>query len=215
MKDTKMLARLETLIDIVFALSLWEIFSFLPSPSLEGFELMSIADLVADESSKFVIAFIAILIISIYWIQNNNLFKYLHHTNAIHSLLSIFNLFLLLLFLHAVDLSIHLDGDKNALLIQSISAFVYGTSTYITWWYALKAELVDRSLSLEDAQVLSQRNFAEPVTAIFTLPFAFGMPILWNLSWFAYPFIRKIFRGKLRKFTDKETLKYMTNTPKV
>jgi len=205
MIEDKMLRRLETLIDVVFALVVWRIFMILPRPSGDELEMLSIAKLFINEYPKFIIATISILMIIIYWIQNNKLFKHLDKTNTIHTGLSIANLFFLLIFLYSVGLSIRFDGDKDALITQSIAALLYSLSAYITWQYAVKKDLTKPDLSMEDAKTLSKQNLAEPVTAIFTIPFAIATPILWELSWFAYPLINKLFRGRLSEFAEKST----------
>ena len=205
MNDEKMLRRLETLIDVVFALVIWKIFMILPRPSVEELEMLSIAKLVVNESSQFIIATVSILMVIVYWHQNNQLFKYLKKTNPVHTGLSIANLFLLLLFLYSVGLSIRFEGDEDALTSQSITALLYGLSTFFTWRYAVKKKLTHDELSLEDAKALSKENLAEPVTALFSLPFAIATPILWELSWFAYPLINKLFRGKISEFAEKST----------
>ena len=205
MNDEKMLRRLETLIDVVFALVIWRIFMILPRPSVEELEVLSIAKLVVNEYSKFIIATVSIFIVIVYWLQNNQLFKYLKKTNPVHTSLSIANLFLLLLFLYNVGLSIRFEGDEDALTSQSVTALLYSLSTFFTWRYAVKKKLTYDELSLEDAKALSKENLAEPVTALFSLPFAIATPILWELSWFAYPLINKLFRGKISEFAEKST----------
>jgi uncharacterized membrane protein len=167
MHNTKMLTRLEMMIDVVFALTIWKIFMILPRPSVEEIEILSIAKLIMAEYIRFIIAFVSVLMVSVYWIQNNKLFKYLHHTNTTHAILSILNLFLLLLFLYSIGLSIRFDGDKDALITQSVVALLFSLSTYGIWLYAMKAKLVNKSLSTQEAKVISQENFSEPVTALF------------------------------------------------
>jgi len=56
-----------------------------------------------------------------------------------------------------------------------------------------KADLLNPELSKEEAEHILQKNLAEPVTAVITIPFAFVGPVAWELSWFLYPFIRYIF----------------------
>jgi len=150
---------------------------------------------------------ISILMVSVYWIQNNKLFKYLHQTNTIHTLLSMLNLFFLLLFLYSVGLSIRFEGDKDALITQSMAAFIYSLTAYITWRYAVRKGLTLSDLSLEDAKVLSRENLSEPVTALFSLPFAIATPLLWELSWFSYPLINRVFKGKITHYAEDSTEK--------
>ena len=207
MHEEKMLRRLETLIDVVFALVVWRIFMILPRPSADELEMLSIAKLLVNEYPKFIIATISILMVIVYWLQNNQLYKYLGKTDAVHTGLSIANLFFLLLFLYTVGLSIRFEGDKDALISQSIMALLYSLSTFITWRYAVKKKLTRSDLSLGDAKTLSKENLAEPVTALFSIPFAFVTPILWELSWFAYPLINKAFKGKLSKLAEEDTEK--------
>jgi hypothetical protein len=71
---------------------------------------------------------------------------------------------------------------------------------YWGWRYAKRsAKLVSPSLSCEDADAISVRILAEPITAAITLPFAIFTPLLWELAWFSYPIVSRL----LRKRQDK------------
>ena len=81
-------------------------------------------------------------------------------------------------------------------------AMMVGLMSLLAWHYAMhKGKLLDPELSAEDAVHIRQKNLPEPITAAITIPFAFAGPVLWELSWFLYPFIKYIF-SQVQKHID-------------
>ena len=52
--------------------------------------------------------------------------------------------------------------------------------------------LLNDSVSDEQALERRDRTLAEPLTALFTIPFAFLGPWLWEAAWLAYPLAVKL-----------------------
>ena len=50
-----------------------------------------------------------------------------------------------------------------------------------------------RVAARDEARAVRKRITAEPATALFTVPFIFT-PIFWELAWFTYPAVRRVFR---------------------
>lgn len=199
-RETRQLRRLETLIDVVYALAIVRLFTHLPHPSKAEWAWDSVAGFLGGNIGTLAILFIGITLISIYWIQNNTLFGNLVRTDTKHAVISIFQLSFLLLYLYSVGLGIDFPGDRMALAMQSVTLALVGFSSVAAWRHAKKNRLlISDELSDEDAREVHGRIMVEPVSAMITLPCAFISPVLWELAWLVYPatllVIRKV-RGK-------------------
>ena len=188
------LSRLERIMDVVFALVIWRLFTFLPKQEVGGDKWSSVSEMLATEWEAFVFVLLAIVIVIIYWLQNNSLLGNLKKTDGIHTAISLFQLFFVLLFIYSIGAGIRIGSGADSSAFESISAMMVGVLSLLAWHYAMhKGDLLDPELSVEDAMNIRQKNMAEPVTAAITIPFAFVGPVAWELSWFLYPFIKYIF----------------------
>lgn len=188
------LSRLERIMDVVFALVIWRLFTFLPTQDVDGNKWASVTEMLLAEWKVFVFVLLAVVIVIIYWLQNNSLLGNLKKTDAIHTTISIFQLFFVLLFLYAIGSGVRIGSGVDSSAFESISAMMVGLLSLLAWHYAMhKGDLLDPELSAEDAVHIRKKNMAEPITAAITIPFAFVGPIAWELSWFLYPFIKYLF----------------------
>lgn len=197
------LSRLKMLMDVVYGLVIWRLFLLLPRPLEENAgQWETVADMIISEWAVFVVPLLALLIVTVYWVQNNELFGCLEFTDSIHTGISIFQIFFLLLFLYAIGAGLAFKSTPDSRTFESITVFLVGALSYWGWHYAMNNGLLSKDLSSEKAMQIRQRNFAEPVTALTTIPFAFVGPIAWELSWFLYPIIRKYFSRKTKQVTE-------------
>lgn len=177
--------------DVVYALVIWRLFIILPRPEKGEDDAYSVLDMVVDNWDTFIIVLLALVIVIVFWLQNNSLFGYLKATDRIHTTITIFQLFFLLFFLYSIGSGLRLGVGADSRLLESFAALLLAVSAYLGWYYAYrKGELVADDVTVEKSEALLKRNLAEPFTALLTMPFAFVGPIAWELSWFLYPFIR-------------------------
>jgi len=200
-REARQLRRLETLIDVVYALAIVRLFSHLPIPNKAEWTWDSVGHFLVDNIGLLATLFIGITLISIYWIQNNSLFGNLVRTDNQHAVISIFQLAFLLLYLYSVGLGIDFKGDRFALAMQSVTLALVGFCSVVAWHHARKNRLlISDELSDEDAREIHGRIMVEPVSAMITLPCAFISPVVWELAWLVYPatllVIRKVRGGK-------------------
>ena len=197
-REQRQLRRLETLVDVVFGITIWRLFVLLPRPE-ENPEWAHLLDMLGDSLLNFAAVLIGLIIVIIYWIQSNLLFKYLVRTDGWHIGLSIAQLFSLLLFLYAMRVSIQMDAEASTRIFESAMACLLGVFSFAAWYYALhKGKLVTEELEADEASAITQRIKAEPVTAAITLPFAAGM-WMWEFSWFIYPVVVYFYRRRKAK----------------
>ena len=196
-REQRQLRRLETLIDVVFGITIWRLFILLPRPE-ENPDWAKLTDMLVDSGLNFAIFLIALIIVVIYWIQSNLLFKYLVRTDSWHIGLSIAQLFSLLLFLYAIRVGIGFEAGTASRIFESSMACLLGVCSFAAWHYALhKGKLVTDELDADEARSITERIKAEPITAAITIPFAAGM-WMWELSWFVYPFVVYLYKRKFK-----------------
>jgi uncharacterized membrane protein len=183
------LSRLETLTDVVYGIALWRVFTLIPRPwDTEVDE--TVLEYLRDGLPQFVLVIIALVMITMYWIQNNSMNGLLKKTDGKHTALSIVQLFSVLLFLFALRSGIDLGGDRTTRALESLTAALMGYTAAWAWAYAIKnRRLLHDEVTDEVAAEKSRRILAEPLTATITLIVAFVGPILWEASWFTYPVV--------------------------
>jgi uncharacterized membrane protein len=190
-KQKRQLVRLERLMDVVYALVIWRLFMLLPRPAIESTEYKSVAAMLGANWELFIAILLATLITIVFWLQNNELFGYLEATDSVHTGLAIFQLLFLLFFLYAIASGLRFEAAPDARVVESIAAMLLGIISYASWYYAFrKRNLISSEVSKKKAEVILQRNLAEPITAAITIPAAFIGPIFWEISWFIYPLLR-------------------------
>lgn len=186
-RAVRQLWRLETLMDVVYAIVIWRLFTLLPDPTEDGANWDSVVGMLTSESMSIVVVAIGLVIVIIYWEQNNYLFGYLEVTDTHHTTFAILQLFFLLLFLYSIRLGVEFEGHADLRVLESVAALLVGATSWLGWRYAAnKGDMLAADVSPEDVEGLSIRALAEPLTAALTIPFAFAGPIAWELAWLAY-----------------------------
>jgi uncharacterized membrane protein len=194
------LIRLERVMDVVYALVIWRLFMILPKPEKGEGGTNTVLDLFINNWDTFVIVLLGLVIVIIFWLQNNSLFAYLKATDRIHTAITIFQLFFLLFFLYSIGSGLRLGAGADSRMLESFAALLLAVSAYLGWYYAYrKGDLVSDNVPANKSEELLKQNLAEPITALLTMPFAFMGPIAWELSWFLYPFIRWSFSRFAKK----------------
>ena len=111
------------------------------------------------------------------------MFGNLRGTDSRHTILSILQIFFLLIFLMSLRLYIDLGPLTGILVFRSMAAALVGIAGGWGWVYAIKNHrLLLPEVTEQYAYQLRDRILAEPITAIITIPMAFLGPILWQIS---------------------------------
>ena len=184
----RQLDRLTTLVDVVYAIAIVRVFLLLPRPD-EG-DWQSLAELLAAEYLVFLFAFLAIVILAIYWLQTNLLFGKLKKTDGRHSVVVLFQIFFTLVMLYSIRLGIEFEPGPATRAFESVAVGMVGVTAFAGWQYAMAGRrLIGDEVSDGDALRIRIVILAEPLTALVALACAFIGPIIWELSWFSYPLI--------------------------
>lgn len=196
-RESLQLRRLARMIDVVYAILIWRVIMLLPRPTTEQFNLEHINTFLSANLGDFLVVISGIVVAIIYWIQNNVLFGNLQTTDTRHTIISILQLFFLLVFLLSMRLGIDLGSSSGTRVLESISAALVGITSAWAWSYAIKNHrLLLPEVTEQYARRLRDRIMAEPITAIITIPIAFIGPILWEISWLSYPLIVLLVRRR-------------------
>jgi uncharacterized membrane protein len=194
----RQLRRLETLMDVVFALVIWRLFQLIPRPADD--DTRSVWEVLSSEPSAALTIVIGVAIVIIYWNQNNLLFGYLERTDGRHTTLAIIQLFCLLLFLYAIAIGTNFEAGTDTRLFESVTALMVGVPAYFGWRHAKRdRRLISPELSDEEADEISVQILTEPITAAITIPFAIFTPLLWEASWFSYPIVSRLLEKRKEK----------------
>lgn len=202
-RDASQLRRLLTLMDVVFGVLLIRIFTLLPHPIKPETGNFDPLVIFTEGGENFIMFIIGFILITIYWIQSNKTTGNLVATDGKHTVLSILQLLFLLLYLYSVRLDMETQSDVLALFMQSVSLALAGFAGVAAWVYASKrTELVSEAITPEEGNELKISILAEPLAAVFTIPFAFIGPGIWNLSWLSVIlfsiFLKKIHKKKYK-----------------
>ena len=185
-RGARHLRRLEMLIDVVFALLIWDIVSTLPLPEGGDLSLAGLGDFLGSHLDLSIVI-IGMVIVLNYWAQNNAHSGELQATNSTHALLSILQLFFLLFYTYAAALGMQFEGDALALALQSLTLLLAGVLGFAAWAYAIRdSRLLADYARQDEVTALLVRSLAEPLTALITLPLAFVSATVWELAWLLY-----------------------------
>jgi uncharacterized membrane protein len=190
------LERLATLTDVVYAVALVLIVSWLPLPEESHAEgAVWLIDLWAEYSDNIIGVVIGLVFSIMYWIRSNTLMTALDRTDGVHTGLSIASVFFLLLLLYMVRVSAEVAAPSRR-AGESVAVALIGIAAGAAWWWARRKNLVREGLTKEDVLGVQLEAFTEPLTALVTLPFAYVGELAWNLAWFAYIPIAAILRRR-------------------
>lgn len=203
-KERRHLDRLETLIDSIYALVIVFLVAQFPNPL--GFEeqFSGFGHFLRAEGAELIPPFIGLVLMVVYWLQNNLLFGYLERTDNKHAILALSQLFFVLFYLYSSDLLDAFPETRMILAMQSATFAIMGFLAVWGWLYATKDQrLTGPDLDDEQVKGVTSKTLPEPVTALITLPFAFVGSTAWNLSWLAAPLVVLLVVRRRRKKADQ------------
>ena len=197
-RQRNQLRRLETLIDVVYAIVIWRIFTLIPRPVRGDFKYDTIVEFLLTQKGDLIIALIGLVLVIVYWTQNNTIFGNLDRTDNRHTTLTIIQIFSLLLFLYALRMGTFFEGTLGARVFESLTASLLGITSAAGWYYAMHNQrLVRKDMTETEAKDLLVDVLAEPAAALLTIPCAFVGPWLWEIAWLSFiPFAQIMKRLK-------------------
>jgi len=197
-RGTRQLRRIESLVDCVYALVIVLIVFELPLPADEGLTAVSVSEFLRAHVDAYLPVLIAIVLVVLYWTQNNVLFGNLSRTDDLHTVISLLQIFFLLLYFYTVGLGLDLDNPPSALALQSGAVVLVGLCSLAGWSYASRnRRLFAPEVSAEEIREVRIRMLAEPITALITLVCAGFGQTAWEVAWLSYPLIAWIVKRRV------------------
>jgi hypothetical protein len=184
-RGTKQLLRLEVMVDVLFALMIYKLFTFMPSPEIDGFGRAELYQVLSESYLNYTVIAIGLVLILIYWGMNNLQFGNLVRTDGKHASLSILQVFSLMLYIYFVRLDAEFEGELLLMQMQSLFLALAGFFAVGSWHYALKNGLVSDDPSELENDKMYIKLMPEPIVSVLTFPLAFFGPLVWTLGWLA------------------------------
>ena len=181
--DERLLRRIQTLVDVVYGLVLFQLFLLLPMPTSEQIAERRVWEALTEHGPELMTVVVGVVWIILYWGQSNTQFGYLKRTNKTLSALSIIQLFTLMLYLYFIKLDNDTDGDVLALFMQSVFLAIGGFIGAFSWKYAAVNGMHFKELSEEKQYSIYHDFMPEPLAALVTIPFAFLGVGWYTLGW--------------------------------
>lgn len=182
-KGTKQLSRLSVIIDVLFALIIYKLFTFLPNPDLDGFGREELYKVLSESYLNYTVIFIGLALTIIYWGLSNVQFGNLARTDGKHATLSLMQIFALMLYIYFVRLDAQFGGVVLLMQMQSLFLALAGFLSVWSWHYAVKNDLVSDAPSKIEKETLYIKLIPEPLVSLITLPLAYFGPLIWTLGW--------------------------------
>ena len=197
-RGTRQLRRLESLVDCVFALVIVLTVFSLPLPADEGMTDVAVSEFLRAHLDAYLPVLIAIVLVVLYWTQNNILFGNLSRTDGPHTVISLLQIFFLLLYFYTIGLGLDLDNPPSALALQSGGVVLVGLCSLTGWSYASRnRQLLSPEVSAEEIREVRIRMLAEPTTALITLLCAGFGRTAWEVAWLSYPLVVSILKRRV------------------
>lgn len=182
-RGARQLIRLEVMIDVLFALMIYKLFTFMPNPDVDGFGRDELYKVLTESYLNYTVIFIGLVLVIIYWGMNNLQFGNLDRTDGKHATLSILQVFSLMLYIYFVRLDAQFEGEVILMQLQSTFLALAGFLSVASWHYAIKNGLVSEDPTELEKEKMYIKLLPEPIVATLTFPLAYFGPLAWTLGW--------------------------------
>lgn len=190
---------LRIVINVLYALMIFQAFLILPRPDDPELEFSSLSQIYEDHIMTLVVILVGLIMLIIYWIQFNRQLGNLVRSTPTHATLSILQMVCLMIYLYFVRIDMEMEGTTLALQMQSILLALAGFIGVYNWIYARNNKLTSDQIDDNEEKSFFYSILAEPIAAAFSLPFAFISPTAWTISFliiiplgYLFKFIKKI-----------------------
>ncbi|MCK5765411.1 MAG: hypothetical protein KAH26_05495 [Bacteroidales bacterium] len=182
-RGARQLIRLEVMIDVLFALMIYKLFTFMPNPDVDGFGRDELYKVLTESYLNYTVIFIGLVLVIIYWGMNNLQFGNLDRTDGKHATLSILQVFSLMLYIYFVRLDAQFEGEIFLMQLQSTFLALAGFLSVASWHYAIKNGLVSEDPTELEKEKMYIKLLPEPIVSVLTFPLAYFGPLAWTLGW--------------------------------
>jgi magnesium-transporting ATPase (P-type) len=173
---------LKIVINVLYALMIFQTFLILPRPDDPELEYHSLPQIFSENIMSLVVIAVGLIMIIMYWIQFNKQLGNLVRSSPMHATLAITQMICLMLYLYFVRFDMEFDGMTLALQMESIFLALAGFIGVFNWVYARKNKLTSDQIDEKEERTILYQILPEPIAALFSLPFATVSPTAWTIS---------------------------------
>lgn len=184
----KQLRRLETFLDVAYAMLFVQFIQYLPRTEDMAWETLpyGLLSLLLENSVEVLRLIIAICLTLISWNLTHKLLGSLTRTDTWHTLLALLQLFFVCIFLFFAVA----DPTLKSLSSPVGQSITLAISWYIglgSFAYARKKGFIDEDLTDEQITEVARSAAIEPTTALLNTGLAFAGPVAWTIGWILLP----------------------------
>ena len=176
-RQERQLSRLSTLMDVMFALMLFRVLQAIPPPSQEEdwiWTAGALMEFLAEAGDGILMALIGVILLVIYWLQNNKLLGNLTRTNGVHVSFCIAQVVFLIFYAYGMAIAEDFDSPATRAL-QSLSLAGVGFAGFLGFRYASRnRRLLSETMTNKEADELKIAVLPEPVVALITADLRFN-----------------------------------------
>lgn len=174
--------RLARLSDIIFAVAMTILaIAFDPIP-LDNISPETAVQLLLQQLPAMGIYAITFITLAFYWFTHVHQFKHYQKTDAVHTFLSLFALFFVVLLTYASNLSESYEGVFAIELFYSLAAIGVGIFSTVAWIYGTQnRRLVASDLSDETIRHVRQESYIEPIIYLLAIVIGWLIPGGWSI----------------------------------
>ena len=198
-RDTMLLKSLTIVINVLYALMIFQVFLILPRPDDPELLYSTLDQIYSDNLMVLLVIVVGLIMILIYWIQFHKLMGNLVRSSTVHASLVLFQMIFLMIYLYFVRFDMEFDGLTLALQMESIFLALAGFTSALSWVYARRNKLISDQVDEQEAVSILYSILPEPLAALFSLPFAIYGPGIWTLSFLAIIPIGMILNWRKKK----------------
>jgi len=182
-RGERQLNRIMTIIDVLYALMIFQVFLIMPRPEVDNFTATELVSVFRESYLNYLVMTVGMILILLYWGQSHVIFGNLNRTDGTLSVIAILQAFFVLLYLYFIRLDIQMGGQSLILRLESISLAIAGGLGVWAWYYANKRILISDKVSELERDKTYLKLMPEPITSVLTIPFASFGPDIWTASW--------------------------------
>ncbi len=200
---------LKIVINVLYALMIFQAFLILPRPDDPDLQYFSLAQIFSDNAMKLVVIVVGLILMITYWIQANKQLGNLVRSSPTHASLAIIQMISLMMYMYFVRFDMEFDGMTLALQMESVFLALAGFIGVYNWTYARKNNLTSDQINEGEERIILFQILPEPIASLFSFPFATISPAAWSISFLVIiPLgyaLKKIGVNRNNKILDKES----------
>ena len=120
-RGERQLKRIMTVIDVLYALMIFQVFLIMPRPEVDNFTASELVSVLRESYINYLVMTVGMILILLYWGQSHMIFGNLKRTDGTLSVLAILQAFFVLLYLYFVRLDVQMGGQSLILRLESVS----------------------------------------------------------------------------------------------